>query len=359
MSRRPLAEQPDDVEARVVWQQLLSSSLPAAVADWALEQEIFDAYAGFVPGDAAPASVHRTEAQDDSDIRTFLIADVRGYTRFTQEHGDDAGASLAAGFAARVREVVEAFGGDLIELRGDEALAVFSSARQALRSSVELQARFRASDSGFPLGIGIGLDAGEAVPVAGGFRGGALNLAARLCSIAGSGEILATETVTSLARRVEGVRVKERRAVRLKGLERPVRVHEVMAETPLPPPPGPTRQHRRVSRQAVAFALLALAVLAASLGVYALTSREAEGLPRLEENTIGLVDTDSNRIMAQVPLDSPADGITAGGGMGVGRQCSRRHRLPYRPPLARCPDDRCRRWPRRSCFWGWVPLGRK
>ena len=267
-----------------------------------------------MPSDAAPTSGHRTEALDDSDIRTFLIADVRGYTRFTQEHGDDAGASLAAAFAARVREVVETLGGDLIELRGDEALAVFSSARQALRSAVELQARFRASDSGFPLGIGIGLDAGEAVPVAGGFRGGALNLAARLCSIAGPGEILATETVTSLARRVDGVRVKERRAVRLKGLERPVRVHEVMAETPLPPPPGPPKQRRRVPRRAVGFALLGLTVIGASLGAYALTSAEAEGLPRLEENTIGLVDTDSNRIVAQVPLDSPADGITAGAG---------------------------------------------
>jgi len=27
---------------------------------------------GFVPGDAAPTPVHRTDAPDDSDIRTFL-----------------------------------------------------------------------------------------------------------------------------------------------------------------------------------------------------------------------------------------------------------------------------------------------
>jgi hypothetical protein len=48
-------------------------------------------------------------------------------------------------------------------LRGDEALSVFGSARQAIRAAVELQTRFRAADSAFPLGIGIGLDAGEAV----------------------------------------------------------------------------------------------------------------------------------------------------------------------------------------------------
>jgi class 3 adenylate cyclase len=28
-----------------------------------------------------------------ADIRTFLFADMRGYTRYTQEHGDDASSS--------------------------------------------------------------------------------------------------------------------------------------------------------------------------------------------------------------------------------------------------------------------------
>jgi hypothetical protein len=45
-------------------------------------------------------------------------------------------------------------------------------------SKFELQKPFRAgSDTDpFPLGVGIGLDAGEAVTVEGGYRGGALNL---------------------------------------------------------------------------------------------------------------------------------------------------------------------------------------
>ena len=76
-------------------------------------------------------------------IRTFLIADVRGYTRFTQEHGDEEAGRLAADFAALAREVVLSSGGEVIELRGDEALCVFGSARQALRGAVELQRAFR------------------------------------------------------------------------------------------------------------------------------------------------------------------------------------------------------------------------
>ena len=78
-----------------------------------------------------------TEAREPAaEVRTFLIADVRGYTRFTQERGDVAGARLARRFAEIVREEVQSGGGELLELRGDEALAVFKSPRLALRSRV-------------------------------------------------------------------------------------------------------------------------------------------------------------------------------------------------------------------------------
>jgi class 3 adenylate cyclase len=60
-------------------------------------------------------------------VRAFLIADVRGYTSFTQERGDVEAARLARRFAALVRECVGEAGGRVIELRGDEALCVFDS----------------------------------------------------------------------------------------------------------------------------------------------------------------------------------------------------------------------------------------
>ena len=149
----------------------------------------------------------------EAGIKTFLIADVRGYTSFTQERGDEAAARLATRFAELAREAIEGAGGTLVELRGDEALAVFDSARQALRAASDLQERFVAetvADPRLPLAVGIGLDAGEAVPVDGGYRGGALNLAARLCCLAGPGEVLASPGVAHLARKVEGLEYVER-----------------------------------------------------------------------------------------------------------------------------------------------------
>ena len=165
-----------------------------------------------------------------AEILTFLIADIRGYTSFTQEHGDEAATRLAMKFAEIAREGVEARDGTVVSYRGDEALCVFGSARQAIRAAVDLQLTFADEvtlDPSLPLRVGIGLDAGEAVPVDDGYRGGALNLAARLCSQAGPGEVLASQGVLHLTRAMEDLRFTERGPFDLKGLAEPVLAHLV------------------------------------------------------------------------------------------------------------------------------------
>jgi YVTN family beta-propeller protein len=263
-----------------------------------------------------------TLAEDPSSasVRTFLIADMRGYTRFTQEQGDEAAGRLAEEFARLSRSAVESQGGEVIELRGDEALCVFGSARQALRAAVELQTTFRRREDGwptFPLPIGIGLDAGEAVAAEGGYRGGALNTASRLCSLAGPGEILATETVVSLARRIEGISFVERRPMRLKGLEKPVRVIEIRSEQGLPPPPQlpaarPFATRRRVVLAAAAcLALLALVVV----GVVVLTGG---GNVVVQPNSVVVIDPSSNEVVDSIPVgESPGPMAFAGGALWV------------------------------------------
>ena len=119
--------------------------------------------------------------ESHASVRTFVIADIRGYSRFTEEHGDEAAATLAARFSDLVREGVEIRGGELIEVRGDEALAVFDSARQAIRAAMDLQQQFAEetdTNPELPLRVGIGIDSGEAIALEdGSFRGAALNVA--------------------------------------------------------------------------------------------------------------------------------------------------------------------------------------
>ena len=178
-----------------------------------------------------------SEAQ--TGVRTFVIADVRGYSRFTEEHGDEAAAGLAAKFVDIVSDGVEAHGGVLIEVRGDEALAVFTSARQAIRAAVDLQARFAEeteADSSVPLKVGIGIDSGEAVRMPdGSYRGAALNVAARLCGRAHGGEVIVSEGTSRIAGRLGGIQYSDRGRVHLKNIPEPVHILQVYSEHDAPP----------------------------------------------------------------------------------------------------------------------------
>jgi class 3 adenylate cyclase len=49
-----------------------------------------------------------------SGVRTFLIADIRGYSRYTDECGDEAAAALSKRFAGIVDDDVEAHDGELV-----------------------------------------------------------------------------------------------------------------------------------------------------------------------------------------------------------------------------------------------------
>ena len=259
------------------------------------------------------------------EVHTFLIADVRGYTTFTQVHGDELAGRLAARFAGIVEEVVEARDGRLLELRGDEALVVFVSPRQAVRAAMALQARFvteTLADPAMPLGVGIGVDAGEAVPVQDGYRGGALNLAARLCGIARAGETLMSGEAAHLARQVEGVRYTDRGSVNLKGLDQPVHVMRVAPEQDDPTDDRAfvalTRQSakpaaRRHQLRIVTAAVLVLLVALAGVTIGIRQSHTAT-LPTLSGNVVGRVSLASGRVVGDVPVGAGAGAVTSGDG---------------------------------------------
>jgi class 3 adenylate cyclase len=236
-----------------------------------------------------------------ADIRTFLFADMRGYTRFTQEHGDDAASVLAGRFADLVRETVPEFEGELLELRGDEVLCVFRSARQALRASAYLQRCLRSgtdNEAAFPIGVGMGLDAGEAVPTQGGYRGASLNRAARLCASAKPGEILVSDTVVGLAGRVDGVRFAGRRQLRLKGFEEPVRVTTVVPDAALPPVPIPSTARRSKRRSVFRRQALVAGVIVVILVVGGiLWATGGHSIVQLTANSVARIDSGSGQIV--------------------------------------------------------------
>jgi hypothetical protein len=127
-------------------------------------------------------------------------------------------------------------------VRGDEALAVFDSARQAIRAAMDMQQQFAEeteADKDLPLRVGIGIDSGEAIELEeGSFRGAALNVAARLCALARGGEVVVSEGTSHLARRLPGVRYIDSGRAHLKGIAESVRlIRAVREEEPEPSQP--------------------------------------------------------------------------------------------------------------------------
>lgn len=257
---------------------------------------------------------------DGPVVRAFLIADIRGYTRFTAEQGDEAAAMLAARFAEVTGTVVAGYGGQLLELRGDEALVVFTSARSAARAALALRERCiteTLEHPTTPLPVGIGLDVGEAVPLAQGYRGAALNVAARLCAKAKAGEVLTTSELAHLAGAIPGGVFSRGAEVSLKGVPDPVRVFElapadedleqVRRFARLVASPGRRMRRRTVAMVAglaVIVALLAGALLIVETG-------GGPGVPASTESALGVIDPGRGRIADVVPFSGNPTAITA------------------------------------------------
>ena len=167
-----------------------------------------------------------------SQTRGFMFADLRGYSAFTERHGDEAARELLGRYRAVVREVIGQAGGAEIRTEGDSFYVVFTSVAQAVLAGLAILAAAQAATNRpgtHPIRIGIGVHAGETVDSTDGIVSSAVNIAARICSVAGAGELLVSDTVRSLTRTHLDVAFVNRGRRRLKGIAEPVLVYGVKA----------------------------------------------------------------------------------------------------------------------------------
>ncbi len=160
----------------------------------------------------------------------FLFADLRGYTAYAEQRGDAAAADLLDRYRVLVRNVVAQTGGAEIRTEGDSFYVVFPSASRAVAGGLAIVAAAHeatAADPTHSIEVGIGIHAGEAEERPDGYVGSAVNLAARVCSVAQPGEVLVTETVRVLTRTSGRYRFTARGKPTLKGIVEPVALFRV------------------------------------------------------------------------------------------------------------------------------------
>ena len=162
--------------------------------------------------------------------RTFLFSDLRDYTRFVEQHGDAAAATLITAYRRIVRTEVARHEGAEVKTEGDSFYVVFNTTGSAVSCAAAV---LREAD-GYsrerpdrPMLIGAGIHAGEPVPHEGQFVGTAVIVAARLAQNAAAGELLVTDVVRALLPRSLTLPMTERSGLVLKGIEQQPRVYTV------------------------------------------------------------------------------------------------------------------------------------
>jgi len=138
---------------------------------------------------------------------TIFFSDIRGFTDYTEEFGDEAASRIVHEKDSIIRSQIEAYGGVVVKTQGDSFMVAFSAARGAILCAITIQrivGQANHDQAGPRIAIGIGINTGEPIRQEDGdYIGGTVNLASRICAAAGSGQILVSESTRYVAGRIE------------------------------------------------------------------------------------------------------------------------------------------------------------
>jgi adenylate cyclase len=151
-------------------------------------------------------------------LPAICFLDISGYTRLTQERGDEAAADLATTLARLVQRSSVQHGGRPIKWLGDGVMFYFGDPGPGVRAALEMVDGLAAA--GLPPAH-VGLDAGPVLFQGGDYFGQTVNLSARIADYARQGEVLVSQAVAD-ASQERGIAFEDIGPVELKGVSGPV-----------------------------------------------------------------------------------------------------------------------------------------
>ena len=144
--------------------------------------------------------------------------DLTGYTRLTEERGDEAAAELATTLATLVRGSSREHDGQPVKWLGDGVMFYFPNPGDGVLAALDMVEGVAAHDLP-PARVGI--HAGPVVFQDGDYFGRTVNIAARIADVARPGEVLVSQDVVD-ATDLDGVGFTAIGAVELKGVSQPL-----------------------------------------------------------------------------------------------------------------------------------------
>jgi adenylate cyclase len=149
-----------------------------------------------------------------------VFTDLEGFTRFTQQQGDEAASELLVRHHRTVGPIVRSRGGRTVKRLGDGLLLTFPEPEAAVLCCLEM---VEAEPS--PLRLRAGIHLGDVLVTRDDVIGHVVNVAARVCESARGAEVLATTDVRAgVAGSIPRVEFGRARRRGFKGVDEPVNV---------------------------------------------------------------------------------------------------------------------------------------
>jgi adenylate cyclase len=169
------------------------------------------------------AGVHRKEPRQ---VEGCVFADLSGYTRLTEESGDEEAARVSLKLAELVNEIASRHRGAVVKMLGDGVHFHFKDPSDAVMASLEIVERVE--PAGLPPAH-VGVNAGPMIYDEGDYFGRTVNIAARIASQAGPDQVFVGEEAL---RHItpSGFRVLEVGAFELKGIAKPLILYEAIRD---------------------------------------------------------------------------------------------------------------------------------
>jgi len=164
-------------------------------------------------------------------LTAILSADVEGYSRLMGED-EEATIRTLISYRAVISDFVQQFRGRVVDTPGDNILAEFGSAVDAVKSAVKIQNELARRNAELEMGqrmqFRIGVNVGDVVEEDGRIYGDGVNIAARVESMADAGGISVSGRVYDQVENKLNWQYEYLGEKKVKNISRPIRVYNLL-----------------------------------------------------------------------------------------------------------------------------------
>ena len=276
---------------------------------------LVDAAHAAVRGDPAPRELPRGTV-------TFLFSDIEGSTQLVRLLGPRY-AQVLSEHQRILRAAFAVHGGREVDTQGDSFFVAFGRAKDAVAAAVDAQRDLAAHawPEGASVKVRMGLHTGEPQVGEDRYVGLGVHKASRIGSAGHGGQVLLSRTTRELVEDElpPGVSVRDLGERRLKDLERPERLAQLVIEG-LADRFAPLRTldvelARRRRRMYAGSALIGVIAAAVAIPVFAFGGGGGgSAVPGVAPNSVAVIDAQSNRVVGGAPVGVRPSSVTAGAG---------------------------------------------